>query len=30
LGIIAYPISGFCFWYSAKLILPLIEEAENK
>jgi MFS family permease len=30
LGIIAYPIAGFCFWYAAKLILPLIEQAENE
>ena len=30
LGIIAYPISGICFWYAAKLILPLIEKATNK
>ena len=30
LGIIAYPIAGFCFWYAAKLILPLIEQTENE
>ena len=30
LGIIAYPIAGICFWYAAKLILPLINEAESK
>ena len=30
LGIIAYPIAGLCFWYAAKLILPLINEAESK